>query len=99
MRWALGTLFVAGGMGLRAWALRVLMKSGLTVRQWNRGEPLPEGFRLVRQGPYRFVKHPAYLGSMLIIAGAGILSLGLGGWVLGLAAWPFFADRICRENA
>jgi protein-S-isoprenylcysteine O-methyltransferase Ste14 len=44
------------------------------------------------------LRHPAYLGALLEIAGFGILALGWGGAAVALAALPFYADRILREE-
>ncbi|KAL7280240.1 hypothetical protein PYCCODRAFT_632309 [Trametes coccinea BRFM310] len=37
--------------------------------------------QLVTSGPYRFVRHPAYAGSLLILAGLGLADLSPGGWI------------------
>jgi protein-S-isoprenylcysteine O-methyltransferase Ste14 len=45
------------------------------------------------------LRHPAYLGAILMIAGAGILVFGWPGASLLIPALPFYADRIYREEA
>ncbi|KAL1950831.1 hypothetical protein VTO73DRAFT_5955 [Trametes versicolor] len=37
--------------------------------------------QLVTSGPYQFVRHPAYAGSLLILAGLGFADLSPGGWI------------------
>ncbi|KAI0632517.1 hypothetical protein C8Q77DRAFT_930186 [Trametes polyzona] len=37
--------------------------------------------QLVTSGPYAFVRHPAYSGSLLILAGLGFADLSSGGWI------------------
>jgi protein-S-isoprenylcysteine O-methyltransferase Ste14 len=53
--------------------------------------------RYVTNGVYR-LRHPAYIGAILMIAGAGILVFGWSGAALVIPAWPFYADRIYREE-
>ncbi|KAI0771117.1 hypothetical protein BD413DRAFT_476195 [Trametes elegans] len=61
--------------------------------------------KLVTSGPYRVVRHPAYAGSLLVLAGLGAADLSSGGWIAEcvgagagawararmLAAWAVFA--------
>ena len=82
-------------MTLRWWALNELLKSGISEESiW---EPQRQPV-YIESGPYRWLRHPAYLGSMLSLSGFGISALGWGGVVLALPAWPFFALRIYQEN-
>ncbi|KAI0669130.1 hypothetical protein C8Q78DRAFT_978037 [Trametes maxima] len=37
--------------------------------------------QLVTSGPYRVARHPAYAGSLLILAGLGLADLSPGGWI------------------
>ena len=53
--------------------------------------------RYLTDGVFR-LRHPAYIGVLLEIGGAGVLFLGWGGIVLAFAAWPFYADRMMREE-
>lgn len=53
---------------------------------------------LATKGPYRFLRHPCYVGSMLWLAGTGCAALGWGGLVLCMPCWPYFVERIHREN-
>jgi protein-S-isoprenylcysteine O-methyltransferase Ste14 len=53
--------------------------------------------RYLTDGVYR-LRHPAYIGALLEIGGAGVLFLGWGGMILAFAALPFYADRIMREE-
>jgi phospholipid methyltransferase len=53
--------------------------------------------RIVRQGPYRFVRNPMYLGHLIFFAG---LALTLGSWIAA-AVFAFHAlwfDRRVRED-
>lgn len=52
----------------------------------------------IEKGLYR-LRHPAYIGAMLVIAGAGMMGLQrFGGAVIVVAALPFYSDRIWREE-
>jgi protein-S-isoprenylcysteine O-methyltransferase Ste14 len=68
---------IALGGGLRAWGAGHLVKND----------------RLTTTGPYAYLRHPLYLGTILIATGFGVWA---GGWlslgVLGLL-WPWFAFR------
>lgn len=72
---AAGVPFVLAGALLRAWAAGHLVKND----------------RLTTTGPYAHLRHPLYIGTLLIATGfAAILG---GGYALALAAlvWPWFA--------
>jgi protein-S-isoprenylcysteine O-methyltransferase Ste14 len=51
----------------------------------------------LRDGIFR-LRHPAYIGNLLSIAGAGCAALDWGGLALAFAAWPFYANRILHEE-
>lgn len=93
---AVGIALITAGMGLRAWALHTLRHAaGLT---WNSILSISRPPHYTTLGPYRWLRHPAYLGSMLAIAGVGALTLGWAGIILVLPAWPFFAKRMYEED-
>jgi protein-S-isoprenylcysteine O-methyltransferase Ste14 len=73
----LGIATVLAGVALRAWAILSL---GPYFRREVTIEP---GQRLVRRGPYRLLRHPAYTGIFLIFAGFG---LAFGSWVSAAVA-------------
>jgi isoprenylcysteine carboxyl methyltransferase (ICMT) family protein YpbQ len=81
---------------LRLRAHRALREAGVTDEQFRFLHP-PSCY--TRKGPYRWLTHPAYYGSLLIFAGAGMLCLGWGGFVIALASWPFYEDRIHFETS
>lgn len=41
--------------------------------------------RLVTSGPYSFVRHPAYLGSLCLMVGLTFVGLTRGGWIIECA--------------
>ncbi len=73
---AVGIALVWTGLLLRLWAV-------LTLGRFFRLVVIVQsGHRVIRHGPYRLVRHPAYSGTMLTMIGLG---LALDSW-LGLAA-------------
>ena len=92
MTW-IGILLVIGGFALRIWAGLTLRKEGVTDLH---GISLP--IVIVSKGPYTLLEHPMYVGSMMVIGGVGVVAFGIWGVTLALPAYPFFEDRIHREN-
>jgi protein-S-isoprenylcysteine O-methyltransferase Ste14 len=96
-------LRIAGPLGL------VLQAAGLSIRVWSM-ESLAESYsRTLRvtneqtvneSGPYRFVRHPGYLGSLLIWAGFSFTSgsVPVVGLVAGLLI-PAYRQRILAEES
>ena len=66
--WA-GLLLMATGLALRFWAIRVL------ARFFTIDVNIQPGHELIRRGPYRLLRHPAYTGSLMTFLGFG-LALG-----------------------
>ena len=73
----IGLGLFAAGIALREWAVFVLGKH-FTVRVQVR-----EKAELVTQGPYNYIRHPSYTGSLLILTGA---SLAIGTWIGAIIA-------------
>ena len=64
---AAGVAVFLSGVGLRLWAMRTL------ARAFSYDVKVVEGQELVRRGPYRVLRHPAYTGLLL--------------WAVGYALW------------
>jgi protein-S-isoprenylcysteine O-methyltransferase Ste14 len=60
---AIGLALMLLGLVLRRWAILVLGRS-FTVTVGTRAEQ-----RVVERGPYQYMRHPSYTGSLLTIAG------------------------------
>jgi protein-S-isoprenylcysteine O-methyltransferase Ste14 len=60
----LGIVIALAGLGFRAWAMRVLGAF------YTRTLKMAENQSIVREGPYRLIRHPGYLGSILMWVGA-----------------------------
>lgn len=71
----LGLVLAASGVAFREWAV-LSLGSFFTV-----AVTVVEGQTLVERGPYHWLRHPAYSGSILTLVG---LPLSLGTWVGGL---------------
>ena len=70
----IGLSLMATGLALRFWAIRVL------ARFFTVDVNIQEGHELIRRGPYRLLRHPAYTGSLMTFLGFG-LALG-NAWAL-----------------
>lgn len=89
----LGIALMFVGIGVRQWSIAVL------GRFFSTAVRAVEGHRIVREGPYRLVRHPSYAGALLTMAGLGLAS---GSWeglvaILG-AAGLVFGYRIHVEE-
>jgi protein-S-isoprenylcysteine O-methyltransferase Ste14 len=90
---ALGLSMQATGLALRAWSMQTLRQSYTrTLRVSNEQE-------VVDRGPYRHLRHPGYLGSLLVWTGFGLSSCSLP--VVGAVAAlivPTYVRRIDAEE-
>lgn len=99
---------VMPGLPLTAWAGVVLAASGVALRLWavlqlrdryTRTLLIQEEHSVERGGPYRWVRHPGYLGSLLCLNGVALAS---GNWMVlvasMLATCAAYAYRIRVED-
>ena len=72
-RWTapLGLAMEASGLGVRIWSMRTLGAA------YSRTLRTGEEQRVVEDGPYRLVRHPGYLGTLLTWTGFGCTSRSL----------------------
>jgi len=68
----LGLLLIPAGLALREWAI---IKLG---RFFSRTVQVETGHKIITEGPYRWIRHPAYTGMILIYLG---IALALGTWL------------------
>ena len=79
---ASGLVLLGLGLTIRVYAIRLL-----AVHFTSRVTLLPE-HRLIRSGPYRWIRHPSYLGQLMILVGLGAM---MANWVSLFAAPCFTA--------
>jgi protein-S-isoprenylcysteine O-methyltransferase len=60
-------VLMVGGLSIRWWAIAVL------GRYFTTNVAVQEQQPVIRTGPYRFVRHPSYAGSLLAFAGLGVV--------------------------
>lgn len=85
-RWV-GLAPIVAGVGLHWWAWRLFRRRGTTVRTDETARTV------VTTGPYRFTRHPMYLGGVLILLG-GSLAIGTVVPAVIVAAYGAVADRV-----
>jgi protein-S-isoprenylcysteine O-methyltransferase Ste14 len=66
IQWA-GVALTSIGVAVAVWARRTLGEF------WSARVTLKEEHRLIRSGPYRFVRHPIYTGMFLAAAGTAVV--------------------------
>lgn len=88
-----GALLLAGGLGLAGWAMMANAFFSTAVRiQVERGQTV------CRTGPYRFVRHPGYVGFILQSLGTPVLLGSLWAIVPGIAAAALMVGRTALED-
>jgi protein-S-isoprenylcysteine O-methyltransferase Ste14 len=89
----LADLLLLAGITLRIWAIVHLGKL-FTV-----DVGIQQGHRVVQDGPYRFVRHPSYSGSMLALTGIACLTFNwLGFLVILVCSLAAYSLRISVEE-
>lgn len=84
----IGALLAAAGAGLRHWSIRELGRAFTLTLQATAEQSV------VETGPYRFIRHPGYLGGDIALLGVGVTC---GNWVSTLAmVAPMAAAHLWR---
>lgn len=87
-RWNLGTW-----SGLFQWIGLLVLVAGVFIRGWalirlgrffSRTVQIESGHKIIKEGPYRWIRHPAYTGMILIDTGA---IMGIGTWLGALVTF------------
>jgi protein-S-isoprenylcysteine O-methyltransferase Ste14 len=61
-----GIALMIGGIVLRQWSIAILGKF------FSMLVSVQEGQSIIREGPYRFIRHPSYTGALLTLSGIGL---------------------------
>jgi protein-S-isoprenylcysteine O-methyltransferase Ste14 len=90
----IGIAIMFCGVTLRVWALQTLGKF------YTRTLRVTESHHVVQEGPYKKVRHPGYLGVILVLGGAGLATVN---WIVAviitLTIVAAYYYRInCEEN-
>ena len=89
----LAVILLVGGITLRVWAIRHL------GRFFTVDVGIQQGHHIVEDGPYRFVRHPSYSGSLLALVGLGFLTFNwLGLLLIATCTMLAYALRIPVEE-
>lgn len=89
---ASGLVAVYGGLGLAVWA-------GLHLGRAIGGLVAPRLDRLVTSGPYRFVRHPVYVGTAIALVGVAVVARSLPGLLAVFVLFvPSEIHRASREE-
>ena len=88
---ALGTLIVAAAALIRSWAESYLHSAIVH-------DAALHSDRLVADGPYRYVRNPLYLGTVLFAIGLGVLASRSGALVMSIGMVFFTYRLILREE-
>ena len=86
--WLTGCALMCGGAAIRLWCHRMLGKFftwELTVKK---------GHVLVTRGPYAVVRHPSYVGSLMICVGAIMCYCSPGGWYRECIGWDTLLSKV-----
>jgi protein-S-isoprenylcysteine O-methyltransferase Ste14 len=89
---SVGPAVMALGLGLRVWATRAL------GRFYTRTLRLSGSQLVVRSGPYRWVRHPGYLGALVMWVGFGLASTSGLATVANLAMMSYVYQRRIRAE-
>lgn len=85
---ALSLILIFMGMLLFFWSQYYLL------RHWSHWVPT----KVVRQGPYRWIRHPVYVGLYAVILGFGFLLSSLATFVVSASFLPFWVFQSFSEE-
>ena len=86
----IGGVMIGFGLAWVAWTVRHNRPGNFNIRPESR-----VGARLICSGPYRWVRHPMYLGSLVAASGAVVIGPLV---VKGIAALALFAVLVTKAR-
>ena len=90
--WTLGLLLTGLGVGI---SIRARLTLGTN---WSGVVTLKKGHQLIRQGLYRWIRHPIYTGILVAMMGTAMIKGHLRGWIGFLMVWAAFYFKARREE-
>jgi len=87
-----GVLLIAAGLGFSVWARQHL------GRNWSGTVQVKQDHQLVRDGPYRFVRHPIYTGVLTALLGTALVNNHWGGILAVVIAFGSFWRKLTLEE-
>jgi protein-S-isoprenylcysteine O-methyltransferase Ste14 len=87
-----GAVVMLAGLGFAVWA-RIHLG-----RYWSGAITLKEGHRLIRSGPYQFVRNPIYTGILTGVAGTAIALGTVCGLIVLAILFGDYSWKIRREQ-
>ncbi len=89
----IGVIAAVGGLAVRIWAMQTL------GRFYSRTLRLANDQAIVQTGPYKMLRHPGYLGTILLFVGAALGTMNWIAFVLALAVMlAAYLNRIQVEE-
>jgi protein-S-isoprenylcysteine O-methyltransferase Ste14 len=95
----IGITLIWLGIALRFWAIQTLGRFFRTTVM------IQKGHRVIKNGPYRYVRHPSYTGLLLATIGVAI---GMGNWIglilmvsivfIALRRRMFLEEKVLQES-
>jgi protein-S-isoprenylcysteine O-methyltransferase Ste14 len=93
LQWLTGAAFVFAGVALRYWAISRL------GHWFSSTVGVQAGHQLAKDGPYKYIRHPAYAGAYLVFFGFGVATGSWPGLVMVMTLIVFaFQRRIAVEE-
>jgi protein-S-isoprenylcysteine O-methyltransferase Ste14 len=87
-----GAILIAAGLGFSVWARQRL------GRNWSGTVQVKQDHQLIRDGPYRFVRHPIYTGILVAFLGTAVVIGHWCGILAVLIAFGSFWRKLTLEE-